>query len=167
MDLQEQQAIERVRLELVTRKLMVMVLALIGVWVGIGMCLTGAPFFMETWFSPWSRYIIGGGAFLTGLTVSLGALATDQRARGWWTQAAGLLGLTLWYAGMAVAYLVLFAQEGAHFAAPGAALNPTSSGRGYVIVVYVGLAVLTATPLATMIRLRWWSRRDELLEHGA
>lgn len=152
-DTQTRRAIERVRLELVTRKFMVMVLALIGVWVGITMCLTGAPAFIETWFSPWSRYVVGGGAFLAGLTVSIGGMMTDRRPPGWWTQVIGLAALTIWYFGMSVAYLGLFMLEGAPFAAPGEPLDPSNSGRGYVPLVYLGLMILTATPLVTMLRL--------------
>lgn len=170
MDLREQRAIERVRLELVTRKLMVMVLALIGVWVGIGMCLTGAPDFMETWFSPWSRYAIGGGAFLTGLVTSIGGFVGDRTRKGWWTQVVGLWGLVLWYWGMGAAYLALFMIEGADFVAPGDPLPVESTGRGYVIIVYWGMAVLAAIPLVTMLRLNRpgaYGPLDAMFEHEA
>src|ERR1044072_7181657 len=104
MDLNEPRAVERVRLELVTRKFMVMMLALLATWVGIAMCFTGAPSFMETWFSPWSRYAIGAIAFAGGLTVSIGGVLTDLTRKGWWTQMIGLGILVLWYFGMAVSY---------------------------------------------------------------
>lgn len=148
-----EQAIERVRLELVTRKFMVMALALIAVWVGLTMCLTGAPSFMENWFSPWSRYLIGAGAFLSGLIVSLGGVMTDLRRVGWWTQVVGLTMLTAWYLGMAGGYVGLVVSEGVFWAAPGRALDPASTGRAYVVVVYLGLALMAAIPLITMLRL--------------
>lgn len=146
-------AIERVRLELVTRKFMVMMLAVLATWVGIAMCFTGAPAFMETWFSPWSRYAIGGIAFLGGVATSIGGLMTDRTWRGWWTQVLGLSVLCLWYTGMAVSYLILTIQEGLAVVGPGEPLAPGNSGRGYVVIVYICLVVVTGTPLFTMIRL--------------
>lgn len=145
--------IERVRLELVTRKFMVIVLAVTGVWVGIAMCLTGAPNFIESWFSPWSRFIFGGVAFMGGLTVSLGCLADEHKRRGWWSQVVGLSALCVWAAAMGIAYLVFVGSEGAPWATPGDPLDPESTGRGYVPVLYAGLFVVTAIPLATLLRL--------------
>ena len=132
---------------------MVMMLALLATWVGIAMCFTGAPSFMETWFSPWSRYAIGGIAFAGGLTVSIGGVLTDLTRKGWWTQMIGLGILVLWYFGMAVSYLALVIQEGFHIVGPGEPLDPGVSGRGYVAVVYICLAIMTATPMVTMLRL--------------
>lgn len=147
------QAIERVRLELVARKFMVMILALVAVWVGIAMMLTGAPSFLEGWFSPWSRYAVGSIAFMTGLLTSIGGSMTDQKPGGWWTQVVGLTGLCAWYAGMGIAYIGLVISEGFTWAGLGEALDPSSSGRAYVPIVYLGLMIMTATPLVTMLRL--------------
>jgi hypothetical protein len=100
----ERLAIERIRLELIGRKLMIMALAVAAVFAGAAVMLTGAPNFLEDWFSPWSRYIIGGAPFLFGIIACIGGLATDRTSPGWWAQFTGLLGLTLWYAAMAGCY---------------------------------------------------------------
>lgn len=147
-------AVERVRLELLTRHFMVMVLALIGVWTGIAMILTGAPAFIETWFSPWSRYLIGGSALVAGMLTVGGGFVGEERRCGWWAQAIGLSGMTLWYAGMSVAYVGLTIHEGWEIVGPGQALSPGDTGRGYVPFIYLGLMLMTATPLVTMVRLR-------------
>ena len=147
-------AIERVRLELVTRKFMIMVLAMIVVWVGIAMMLTGAPRFIEDWFSPWSRYFIGGLAFSAGLVTSIGGLIGDGCRKGWWTQVAGLSGTALWYGGMSLAYLGLLCTEGLDLVAPGEPLDDILAGRGYVPIVYFGLMIMTLTPLLTMFKLQ-------------
>jgi len=150
----EAQAIERVRLELVTRKFMIMVLAMIGVWVGIAMMLTGAPSFLEEWFSPWSRYFIGGAAFVGGIVTSAGGSIGDGCRKGWWTQVTGLTIMTLWYFAMGGAYLCLNARIGVPLVGPGEPLDSALSGRGYVPIVYFGLMIMTATPLVTMFTLQ-------------
>ena len=147
-------AVERVRLELIGRHFMVVVLALTGVWTGIAIILTGAPNFIEAWLSPWSRYGVGGVAFVAGLVTSYGTLATDHRLKGWWAQVLGLGALTLWYAGMGLAYVGLLISQGQQFVGPGEPLSASSTGRGYVPFVSLGLAIMTATPLSTTIRLR-------------
>lgn len=144
---------ERIRLELVTRKFMVMVLGLIAAWVGLAIMLTGAPSFIEAWFSPWSRFYVGGVAEAAGLTVVLGGLAGDLRRSGWWTQVVGLGLLVAWYAGLGGSYAVLVAQEGIDIVAPGQPLASVDAGRAYVPLVYLGLMLLTLTPLVTMLRL--------------
>lgn len=147
-------SVERVRLELVGRKFMVTVLALIGVWVGVAMILTGAPNFIEDWFSPWSRYFVGGAAFLAGLLTSVGGAFRDDRRAPWWCQVIGLALLVLWYGALGAAYVGLTAQQGLAFVGPGEPLPEGITGRGYVPLVYLGLMVMTATPLATMLKLR-------------
>lgn len=151
--LQEDAAIERVRLELATRKLMVMSLASIGVWVGITVILYGAPNFIETWFSPWSRYAVGGAAFGFGLTTSLAGLGSDRTRVGWWFQVIGLSGLTLWYVAMAASYVILATHQGLDLLGPGEPLHEGVTGRAYVPMVYGGLATMTAIPLLTMFSL--------------
>lgn len=152
---QRDQAIERVRLELVTRKFMIMVLAMVGVWVGLAMMLTGAPSFIEDWFSPWSRYFIGGIAFGAGLTTTLGGLLGDGGRCGWWTQVAGLGLLGAWYASIGAAYVgLLYEQGGVPIVGPGEPLGAGITGRGYVPIVYAGLTIMTLTPLVTMFRLQ-------------
>lgn len=152
-DQQPDQSIERVRLELVTRRFMVQMLALTCVWTGIAIIATGAPSFIEGWLSPWSRYLIGGWAFTFGLIASVGGMVGDQRWRGWWTQVIGLVGLVLWYFGMGAAYVGLVLTETVQFVGPGEPLDPSVSGRGYVPLIYLGLMMMTATPLVTMLRL--------------
>lgn len=150
---QTTEAVERVRLELTTRKLMVMMLAVTAVWVGIAIILTGAPRFIEEWFSPWSRYTIGSAAFLAGLTASVGGLMTDKTRRGWWVQLTGLALLVAWYASMGVAYCFLVKDQGLELVGPGEPLDPMSTGRGYVPFIYLGLSLLVLIPLGTMLRL--------------
>lgn len=145
--------IERVRLELVTRKFMVVSVALIGVWVGIMIILTGAPGFIETFFSPWSRYVLGGSSLIVGGAVVAGGLFGDEHRWGWWAQVLGLIGLTLWYVFMGVAYSFFVVHQGLHIAGPGEPLAPAVTGRGYVPLIYLGLTMMSSTPLVTMIRL--------------
>lgn len=154
-----QQAAERVRLELVTRKLGIMILGLTVLWVGLAMVLTGAPNFIEGWFSPWSRYMVGGVAVLAGAGIVAGDAWGDQTARGYWSQCVGLGLMTLWNLFMAVTYGVYVLLTGLEIVGPGEPLSAASTGRGYVPVLYAGLAVLTAVPMGTMIRLGRPSRR--------
>jgi hypothetical protein len=150
---QRQRAVEQVRLELVTRRLSIMVLGFMGVWVGIAMILTGAPSFIEVWFSPWSRIGLGALAFAPGLLVVIGGLAGDNTVCGWWTQILGLWGCAAWYATMTAAYVGLLVHEGAQWATLGQPLSPEISGRGYVPLIYLALFVLAVIPLVTMIRI--------------
>lgn len=156
MDAQEEVArsVERVRLELSTRKLMIMMMALTGVLTGAAIMLTGAPNFIEEWFSPWSRYLVGGSAFAAGLTTTVGGFIGDRVRVGWWTQIAGLFGLAAWNASMAAAYLAVVIRQGAGFVGPGEPLAADVTGRGYVPILYLGLMVVIMVPMVTMIRLR-------------
>jgi hypothetical protein len=144
---------ERIRLELVTRKFMVILLGLTAAWVGLAIMVTGAPSFIEDWFSPWSRFYVGGVAEAAGLTVVLGGMVGDLRRSGWWTQVTGLALLVLWYAGLGASYAVLVFQQGVDIVGPGEHLPSTESGRAYVPMVYLGLMLMTATPLVTMLRI--------------
>lgn len=148
-----ERTIERVRLELVTRRLMIMVLAVTAVWVGIAIMVMGAPDFLETWFSPWSRYAIGGCIFLSGLTTSIGGVVGEDHLRGWWIQVIGLGGVASWFALMGLVYAILTIKQGGTVVGPGEYLSLGVTGRGYVPVLYLGLTVLTAIPLVTMLRL--------------
>lgn len=147
-------AVEQVRLELATRKLMVMLVGLIGVWVGIMIALTGAPNFVEDWFSPWSRYFLASPAFLAGALTVAGGARSDLTRCGWWSQVAGLTGMSLWYLAMAGVYLVLVVQQGIDIVGPGEPLAANVTGRGYVPLLYLGLTAMAAVPLVTLIRLR-------------
>lgn len=147
-------AVERVRLELVSRKLMIMVLAVTAVLAGAVVMLTGAPNFLEDWFSPWSRYAIGGLSFFAGLVTCVGGLATDRTRPGWWTQVVGLTLMAAWYAAMCAAYTGVVIHQGAGFVGPGEPLSPGVTGRGYVPILYFGLTGVVLIPLVTMIRLQ-------------
>lgn len=156
MDAQQEvdRAVERVRLELASRKLMIMALGLTAVLAGIAIMLTGAPNFIEEWFSPWSRYLLGGTSFLAGLIAVMGGALGDRAALGWWIQVVGLTGMALWYAGMALAYGAIVVQQGTTVVGPGEPLSEGVTGRGYVPLLYVGLTAVVMIPLVTMIRLR-------------
>lgn len=147
-------AVEQVRLELATRKLMVMLVGLIGVWVGIVIALTGAPNFIEDWFSPWSRYFLASPAFFAGLLTVAGGARSDLTRCGWVSQVAGLTGMALWYFAMAVVYFVLVLEQGFHVVGPGEPLADSVTGRGYVPLLYLGLTAMAVVPLATLVRLR-------------
>lgn len=148
----ETNAVERVRLEVMARRFMVTMLALIAVWAGIAMILTGAPDFIEDWFSPWSRYFVGGIAFSAGLATSLGVAQTSHHLGGWWAQVVGLAVLTAWFAAMGMAYVGLVVMQGIEIVGPGEPLDASVTGRGYVPFVYLGLVVLSGTPLVTLLR---------------
>lgn len=147
-------SVERVRLELVSRKLMIMIMALTAVLTGITIILTGAPNFIEEWFSPWSRYFVGGAAFLAGLVTSIGGMVGDRTRPGWWTQVFGLALMSLWNLGMCAAYLGIVVVQGTTIVGPGEPLAAGVTGRGYVPVLYLGLAAVVLMPLVTMLRLR-------------
>jgi len=138
--------------------MMIMLIGVTAVWVGIAIMLMGAPDFLEDWLSPWSRYLIGGVAFLAGLSTVGGCLWGDQTRCGWWAQAVGLSGLVLWQVFMAACYTARVLDQGVFMARPGEPLNPATTGRGYVPFLYIGLALGTAIPLAALFRLR---RRGE------
>ena len=148
-----EQAQRTVRLGLVAHRLMVMWLAVTSMWVGVTMIVTGAPAFLEDWFSPWSRVVLGALAFAPGLCTVLGAIIGPRRLRGWTLQVAGLLGQGLWYAAMGLAYLGLLFWEGPQWAALGEPLADGVSGRGYVPLIYLGLLGLAVIPMVTLILL--------------
>ena len=156
MDAQREveRSVERVRLELVSRKLMIMVLALTAVLAGATIMLTGAPNFIEEWFSPWSRYFLGGTSFLAGMVAVAGGAIGDRTRPGWWTQVVGLTMMAAWYLGMAAAYTGVVIQQGAGFVGPGEPLAEGVTGRVYVPVLYLGLTLVALIPLVTMLRLR-------------
>lgn len=156
MDTQQEvdRAVERVRLELASRKLMIMALGLTAVLAGVAIILTGAPNFIEKWFSPWSRYLLGGASFAAGLTTVAGGALGDRERKGWWTQVVGLTSMAAWYAGMAVAYGAIVVRQGATIVGPGVPLSEGVTGRGYVPILYLGLTLVVVIPLCTMLRLR-------------
>jgi MFS family permease len=151
---------ERVRLELVKRRMTVLILALTCVWAGAFIILTGAPNFIETWFSPWSRYGVGGVAFVVGIITSVGGFIGDRSRTGWALQAIGLFGMMSWFVGMGAAYWgLIVAQGGLKLVGPGEELAGIWTGRGYVPIIYLGLALLALNPLVAMIKQRRVSRR--------
>jgi hypothetical protein len=144
--------VERVRHELEARKRMVMAMGVTAVWVGIAIIVMGAPDFIEDFFSPWSRYALGGAAFLGGLSIALGGAWGDLSRCGWWAQVAGLSVLIGWQVFMAACYTARVLDQGVFLALPGEPLRHEVTGRGYVPFLYVGLALGTAIPLITMLR---------------
>lgn len=143
---------DRVRHELEARKRMVMAMGLTAVWVGIAIMVMGAPNFLEEWFSPWSRYVLGGTTFTAGLFTCIGGAYGDDTRCGWWSQVLGLSGMIAWQVFMAAAYTGRVLDQGVFLAVPGEPLNAATTGRGYVPFLYVGLALGTLIPLLTMLR---------------
>lgn len=148
----EARAIEQVRLELVTRRLSIMVLAFFAVWIGIAMILMGAPDFIEHWFSPWSRVAFGIVSFIGGL-ITMSGLLVGGPLLGWWLQVSGLATLGLWYAAMGTSYAALIIFQGSQFVRPGQELPDASTGRAYVPLIYLTLFLLAVIPLVTLLRL--------------
>ena len=145
--------IERVRLELATRKLIIMMLGVMTVLVGAMTIMTGAPAFIEDWFSPWSRVVLGLLAFVPGLMVSIGGAFDDSAWCVWWIQIFGLAGVAAWYAAMAGAYTGLVIRDGPGFVKIGHHLASADAGRAYVPLIYIVLFIITAIPLVTMFRI--------------
>lgn len=146
-------ASEQVQVNLQSRRLSIMLLAVTAVWIGAVMIMTGAPNFIEDWFSPWSRVVLGTLIFTAGCLTCIGCVLTDERTDGWWIQVFGLSLLTLWYGGMGAAYIGLIITQGAQWADIGQPLPPNSTGRAYVPLIYLGLLATTAVPLLTLVRL--------------
>lgn len=155
----DQELVERLRLELMTRRLMVMLVGLIGVWVGIAVILTGAPNFVEQWFSPWSRYAVGGIPFLAGGAIVIGGFIGEGSSRAWYAEIVGLSGMALWYATMGGLYVALVTLQGFDLVGPGEPLQPEVTGRGYVPFLYLGLVLMSVAPLVAMIKLTLRRRR--------
>jgi len=143
---------ERVRHELEMRQRMVMVMGVTAVWVGIAIMTMGAPDFLEEWLSPWSRYFIGGTAFISGLMACAGLLAGACSRWGWWSQVIALGMMVAFQLFMAVAYTGRVIDLGIFFAHPGEPLNEGVTGRGYVPLLYVGLVLGTLVPMLAMIK---------------
>lgn len=161
-DFTRPESVERVRLELVARKFMVTILGLIATGIGVAMMLTGAPDFIEGWFSPWSRYFVGSFAFVAGLLVAIGGSFGDDNRIGWTMQVSGLSILTLWNIGYGCAYLIMSLERGVQLAMPGEALSPSMTGTDYVPLVYFGLTTMAVVPLRVMLKVGWPSRREML-----
>lgn len=146
--------IERVRLELLTRRFMIALVGFIGAWVGIAIVLTGAPSFVEAVLGPWSRYAIGSVPLISGLAISGGYLWGEETRCGWWSQVLGLSGMTLWYSTVALIYASFAINAGITLLGFGEPL-PDQMTRGftYVPFTYLGLALMAATPLVALIKI--------------
>lgn len=151
--LEQDRAVRAVRAGVAAHRLSVVWLAAISMAVGLTMILTGAPAFVEDWFSPWSRVVLGALAFAPAVCTVVGALLSHNTLPGWWMQVAGLFGQATWYGAMMVVYCGLLVDEGAQWANLGEALDPAVSGRGYVPIIYLGLLGLAVIPLVTLLRL--------------
>lgn len=152
-EIEQERAIRTVRLGLTAHRFAVMWLAVISILVGIVMIVTGAPAFLEDWFSPWSRVVLGVLAFSPGLLTVIGVAVGPARIGGWWTQVLGLLGQAVWYASMMGAYVGLLVYEGPQWADLGEPLNAAVSGRAYVPLIYLGLLGLALIPLVTLLKI--------------
>lgn len=151
--LDEERARRSIELGLIAHRMMIMWLAIVSIITGITMILTGAPTFLEDWFSPWSRVVLGLLAFAPAVCTVVGAAIGTRTRPGWWAQMLGLLGQTAWYITMMVAYIGLLFHEGPQFARLGQPLAENVSGRGYVPFIYLGLLGLAIIPLVTMLLL--------------
>jgi hypothetical protein len=147
-----EEAVDRLRHELEVRERIVMVMGVTASWVGIAIILMGAPDFLEDWFSPWSRYVLGGWAFVAGLLASSGLILGDCHRRGWLYQVIGLSMMVVWQLTMAACYVGRVLDQGIFLARPGQPLNEGVTGRGYVPFLYIGLTLGTLVPLIAMIR---------------
>ena len=146
-----QEAVARIEVELAARRLIVLVLGLLAIAVGTVMIVTGAPSFIENWFSPWSRVLLGGTSALFGFMAVFGLLL-DHRLSGWVAHLLGLLGLALWYTAIGGAYLGLLVHEGPQWADLGEPLAADVSGRAYVPLIYLGLFLLNLIPLVAALK---------------
>lgn len=152
--LEQERAVRTVELGLIAHRMMIMWLAIASMVVGIVMVLTGAPTFLEDWFSPWSRVVLGLLAFSPAVLTVVGAAMGPSRSNvAWWLQMFGLLGQASWYFAMLCAYIGLLMHEGPQWARLGEELAPHVSGRGYVPFIYLGLLGLAVIPLVTMMVL--------------
>lgn len=130
-----------------------MLLGVMTVLVGGVTIMTGAPSFIEDWFSPWSRVVLGALAFAPGLLVAIGGAFDDHRPCVWWIHVMGLAGIATWFGFMCISYSVYTAEIGIDFVKIGQPLAATDSGRAYVPLVYLVLFLLAVVPLVTMIRI--------------
>lgn len=145
------QATSRIQVELATRRLIVLVLGLLAIAIGTVMIVTGAPAFIENWFSPWSRVLLGGTSALFGFMAVFGLLY-DHRLLGWLAHIGGLIGLCLWYTAIGSAYTGLLVVEGPQWANLGEPLASNVSGRGYVPLIYLGLFMINLIPLVAALK---------------
>lgn len=146
--------VERVRLELVTRRMSIQLLGVMTTLVGAVTMMTGAPSFIEDAFSPWSRVLLGALAFLPGLLVAIGGSFDDRRWCVWWLQVFGLLGVAAWFALMCGTYVwYTFDVVGIDFLKIGQPLASHDQGRAYVPLIYLVLFTMTLVPLITMLRI--------------
>jgi hypothetical protein len=144
---------ERVRIELATRKLIVMMLGVMTVLVGAVTIMTGAPAFIEDVFSPWSRVVLGALAFIPGLIVAITNTFNDRTRCIWWLQLFGLSGIAAWFAFMCGSYTWYTLAQGITFVRIGQPLDSEQAGRAYVPLIYLVLLIMSLIPLITMIRV--------------
>lgn len=152
-DLTPDRARQTVELGLAAHRASLLWLAVASLLVGMVMIVTGAPAFLEDWFSPWSRVVLGLAAFLPALCTVIGMVIGPARRCGWTLQVIGLSGQALWYALMMATYSALLIKEGPQFVGLGEPLSSTVSGRAYVPLIYVGLLGQALVPLWTVVRL--------------
>jgi len=149
----EKRAYERIMLELTARTSMMMVHGSMLAMIGLMMMVTGAPAPIEASLGPWSRILFGGAAVVFGMTILFGAAETDNEPSGWWALLLGFGSGVLWHAGLALAYAVSAYQSRMMILEPGEVLDAAITSRGYIPLVYVGYALLTALHLRTVWKL--------------
>lgn len=132
---------------------MVAMLGMMATLIGVGIMLTGAPAFLEEWFSPWSRYLIGGFIFVAGLGISLGGLAEETRC-GWFAQITGLTMMSFWSLVLGILHAALYVLAGAQWVGPGEPLSdPTIAGRAYIPLFYLSFFAISAVVLVTSAKV--------------
>jgi hypothetical protein len=146
-------ALERIKLELANRHVLILLHGLLLFEIGIVMILTGAPDFFGQWFGPHARLWLGGGAAIPGLLLIVGAWITDERERGYWLQVAAFVGVVVWHFTMSLFYGIYAFKSGAVHVLGLNDVNQAGSARPYVPLVYTNILLLAMVHLVTLIRL--------------
>lgn len=148
----QDRAIERVKLELGNRHVLVMLQGLLILEVGIAMVLFGVPGFFSEWYGDHARLWFGFGAIIPGAILVYGVHVTDERRLGYYLQIIGLSGVVLWELAMAVSYAVLAWRTGFDVI-PLWASDVENASRPYVSLVYLNILMLALVHLVTLLRL--------------
>lgn len=149
---EQERALNRVKLELGNRHVLILIHGLLLFEVGIVMFLTGAPDFAGQWFGPHARLALGAGAAIPGLVLIIGAWLSDESSRGYWMQVGGLLGVVLWHMTMCVLYAAYAVKTGVPLLGFDE-LNRPGSARLYVPLIYANIFSLAMVHLVTLLRL--------------
>lgn len=148
----EQRALERIKLELGNRHVLVLLHGLLLVEVGIAMVLFGTPDFFTEWYGGHARLIFGFGAIAPGATLILGSFISDEVRLGYYLQIFGLLGVITWEFAMAASYAVL-AWTAGFDVIPLSDTTTINPSRPYVSLIYLNILSLATVHLVTLLRL--------------